>query len=153
MKRLAVSLFIISLFVLSGAPYAMAQENCVPAKRLNCSVPNGYGQWECSPISGGKSFSCQYDEVITDIIPDTCINDGGCYSTVIPECGVPIQGVDSCGNTCEISGSVCIEPDCLPTWCNLPMQSCDLPPLTNGTDSCGNSCSKPSLEWPACIEE
>ena len=45
------------------------------------------------------------------------------------------------------------DPDvCVPEWCSLPMQDCSLPPLTDGHDSCGNHCSKPSPEWPNCIE-
>ena len=43
-------------------------------------------------------------------------------------------------------------PDtCVPEWCGLPIQDCDLPPLTDGTDSCGDTCSKPSPEWPNCL--
>jgi len=42
-------------------------------------------------------------------------------------------------------------PDCIPTWCSLPLQDCELPPRTDGFDSCGNPCSKPSPEWPNCI--
>lgn len=40
--------------------------------------------------------------------------------------------------------------DCMPQWCDLPVQDCSLPPLTGGKDSCGNTCSKPSLLWPNC---
>ena len=42
-------------------------------------------------------------------------------------------------------------PDCIPTWCSLPLQDCELPPLTGGVDSCGNPCTKPSPEWPNCL--
>lgn len=42
-------------------------------------------------------------------------------------------------------------PSCIATWCNLPLQSCDLPPLTGGVDSCGQPCSKPSPEFKNCI--
>jgi hypothetical protein len=44
------------------------------------------------------------------------------------------------------------EPECIPEWCDLPVQDCNLPPLTGGTDSCGNPCTKPSPEWPNCIQ-
>ena len=44
-----------------------------------------------------------------------------------------------------------LEPKCIAEWCDLPLQDCDLPPLTGGTDSCGEPCSKPSTEWPNCI--
>ncbi len=44
------------------------------------------------------------------------------------------------------------EPVCVPEWCSLPVQDCTLPPLTGGTDSCGAPCSKPSPEWPNCLD-
>jgi hypothetical protein len=46
--------------------------------------------------------------------------------------------------------SYVVIPACIPEWCSLPMQSCDLPPLTGGTDSCGEPCEKPSEAWPNC---
>lgn len=49
-----------------------------------------------------------------------------------------------------IPDAIELDPICIPTWCDLPLQSCDLPPLTGGVDSCGDPCSKPSPEWPNC---
>ena len=45
----------------------------------------------------------------------------------------------------------CRKTTCKPTWCDLPLQYCNLPPLTDGTDECGFPCSKPSTQWPNCI--
>jgi len=45
----------------------------------------------------------------------------------------------------------CRKTTCVPDWCDLPIQDCSLPPLTDGTDSCGFPCSKPSSQWTNCI--
>jgi len=47
----------------------------------------------------------------------------------------------------------CRKTTCVPDWCDLPIQDCSLPPLTDGTDSCGFPCSKPSTQWTNCIEK
>jgi len=46
-----------------------------------------------------------------------------------------------------------VPPLCVPEWCAIPVQDCNLPPLEGGTDSCGEPCSKPSVDWPNCIKE
>lgn len=47
----------------------------------------------------------------------------------------------------------CEKTTCVPEWCDLPIQDCSLPPLTDGTDSCGFPCSKPSSQWTNCIQK
>lgn len=75
------------------------------------------------------------------------------------DCTSPVDGEWTCaplvGNSlpfeCSYINEI-TEPECVAIWCDLPIQSCDLPPLTGGTDSCENECSKPSPQWPNCIE-
>ena len=56
------------------------------------------------------------------------------------------------GCTKDDTRFACRKTTCVPEWCDLPLQSCGLEPLTEGTDSCGFPCSKPSTQWPNCIE-
>jgi len=92
---------------------------------------------------------------------ETIYRDMGCY--------VVDQAADGCNNFKCVKVGVALvdykpewdepiiipepepEPSCIPTWCSLKIQDCDLPPLTGGMDSCGNPCTKPSETWENCI--
>lgn len=88
----------------------------------------------CTPPAQEKSWDCTY--------PD---NEGKWDCT-----SLHTNRVIHCSDDVYIVEEP--EPVCIPEWCDLPMQSCDLPPLTGGTDSCGQPCSKPSEQWSNCIQ-
>ncbi|MCK5580811.1 MAG: right-handed parallel beta-helix repeat-containing protein, partial [Candidatus Omnitrophica bacterium] len=85
------------------------------------------------------------EPVVPPSVPEPTCADGIQYCTTQTPC--EWAGYYWYNNTCNS------EPEaCVPTWCDLPLIECGQTPLTGGTDSCGNSCTKPSEEWPNCIE-
>jgi len=68
------------------------------------------------------------------------------------QCRTDPQDPLAWGCTKDDTRFACKKTTCKPTWCDLPLQDCGLPPLTNGTDECGFPCSKPSTQWPGCNE-
>ncbi|MBN1869509.1 MAG: right-handed parallel beta-helix repeat-containing protein, partial [Candidatus Omnitrophica bacterium] len=118
-------------------------EACVPTW---CDAP----LIECgeTPITGTDSCgntctkpSEEWPNCIEPAPEPTCA-DGIQYCTTSGDCTA--QGYYWYNNTCNAAA-------CVPTWCDAPLIECDQTPIT-GTDSCGNTCTKPSEEWPNCIE-
>lgn len=104
----------------------------------------------CYPVTCGDSFC--------DAAVETCTNcpfDCGACNNPPESCGNNVCAVTENCADCPHDCGVCPPPpppppSCIPQWCDVPLQQCDLPSLS-GHDSCGNVCYKPSVQWPNCI--
>lgn len=113
LKQRIISAALMTPLFLSLALCSFAQE-CIPEKRFDCSVPDENGEWQCVPLSGGKTFTCQYEGFTTETEPDVC--EPQWCSLPVQDCLLPplTGGTDSCGEPCSkpsLEWGNCIHPD------------------------------------------
>ena len=90
---------ILATLILTCAISVNAQE-CT--KNFDCTVPDEQGKWSCDPLFAGRSWSCQYDDMVEpEPVPEppSC-SPFWCDAPLISCTATPIKGTDSCGNIC-----------------------------------------------------